>query len=327
METPTAFPRTAHMLKHDQRVSVMRFARKALSSAAFALLVPPNPINSIKANENTRRAAFIYAATPRSSSLGVHAPLPHASTSHTHTRPLLAVRVPPAADADPLPRSTPETDAQDGARGEHAWGERPHGTYVPWDADAYAWGWRTHACARTDEQWWRRPATLETRSRGALRTRTHIIGCACRLPHLYPPLIHPHPHPRNTPHTNPHRRPKKSCTPVQYDRGTPVHGVSYAVFPPVPLSSLAPLSSSSAPPPLTSSSADTRPGYGARRAGVGRAGTGPPVGYSTDEPYNGAPSSHVLAPSSSHVKFDPAAVGHDRAPRLPRRGRLQKKPG
>ncbi|KAJ7131079.1 hypothetical protein C8R44DRAFT_978125 [Mycena epipterygia] len=87
-----------------------------------------------------------------------------------------------------------------------------------------------------------------------------------------------------------------SSSSVRYDRGTPVR-VSYAVFSSLAASALVPLSSSSDP-----------------RAG-------PPVGYSTDEPYNGTPSSRSeppasssYAPSSPHVKFDPKTVGHDRSP-------------
>ncbi|KAJ7131119.1 hypothetical protein C8R44DRAFT_871650 [Mycena epipterygia] len=377
MEAPTALPRTTHMLKYDQRVRLMRSSRKVEAlldetllfvdsphAAAFAFPVPPNPINGIKANENnTCPVAFIYAATPRSSSLGVHMPPPHGSTSHAHTHPLLAVCVPPSASSSlsfpfafDRPRtssdsslapveSTQVTPAQDGA---HAEREVPHRARL--SCTLYAWVWDEAARARTHDQ---RAGQCEFYAEAGLEPESRALVQACairprsrgrfRLPYSTlssgawvrigkPPAQSAFSAPSTSVHSN-HASPawnaplwptppfvpsspsssssysstppQTSSFPVRYDRGTPVRGVSYAVFPPIPAPDLQPLSSSS---PSTTPS-DARPGYDARTRSAGARGAVgyvPPVGYSTDEPYNGAPSSH--APRSGSPS--PACAAH-----------------
>ncbi|KAJ7131117.1 hypothetical protein C8R44DRAFT_904149 [Mycena epipterygia] len=425
MEPPTALPRTTHMLKHDQRVRLLRSTRKVEAllgetplfvdsprTAAFEFPVPPNPINGIRANENKGRpAAFIFAATPRSSSLGVYHPDSpgHASSSRTsshppaHPRPLLAVRSPAAAHA------------QDGTRRAHPGGERPHGTRVPCAVYPYAWAVRARTSSggvkrqrsKLSRALSSRDPSARERTSSAARAQSDreaaedsdssasaysalsggewvrvekppvqsfsapYSSSASKPPstsfsasnYSAPPVSDPRaghqssssapvrptppsfiPSSSSPPSTSLPSAPRQgyssfyssssspsppsfssppaptkyaayepappptSSSPVRYDRGTPVRGVSYAVFPPLAASSLAPLSSSDRP--------------------------GPPVGYSTDEPYTGVPSSRVptssyappssrmpsqppasssYAPSSPHVKFDPG-VGHDRAP-------------
>ncbi|KAJ7131133.1 hypothetical protein C8R44DRAFT_871666 [Mycena epipterygia] len=154
------------------------------------------------------------------------------------------------------------------------------------------------------------PSNHLIRTWGTRPPRPRRYGPCC--PHSFPPSSYsssysspPVPTKYAAYESAPIPAPLKSSSPVRYDRGTPVHDVSYAVFPPVPLSSLAPLSST---PVL-------------------------PVGYRYDAPFTGTPSSHILrsgspapphmphvppsssyAPSSPHVMFDPGAVGHDRVP-------------
>ncbi|KAJ7131142.1 hypothetical protein C8R44DRAFT_871674 [Mycena epipterygia] len=113
--------------------------------------------------------------------------------------------------------------------------------------------------------------------------------------------------------------PTESSSPLRYDRGTPVHDVSYAVFPSIPASTLAPLSSASS---LLSSS-DTGAGSAgvaglpARAAGRlfdGRTVQRRPVLARSHFliPISTNPLSSSYAPPSAQVKFDPG-VGHDGA--------------
>ncbi|KAJ6511806.1 hypothetical protein DFH09DRAFT_1374376 [Mycena vulgaris] len=120
MAATTALPKTTHVLHHDQRARLMRSTRKveALLGETPLLVDPSTPQNSSFPNSNpdfaSRRPPFIYAATPRSSSLGVYTPHAHAHTStstsrahphpHPHVRPLLSVRLPP--DSEPPASAT-----------------------------------------------------------------------------------------------------------------------------------------------------------------------------------------------------------------------------
>ncbi|KAJ7131113.1 hypothetical protein C8R44DRAFT_731379 [Mycena epipterygia] len=454
MEPPTTLPRTTHMLKHDQRVRLLRSTRKVEAllgetplfvdsprAAAFEFPVPPNPINGIRANENNGRpAAFIYAATPRSSSLGVYHPDSpgHASSSRAnshppaHPRPLLAVRVPPTADADPPPSASslsfslafdrPRTSSDSSLASSLAPADearrrrtrkmarvvRTLGENIPTELvfpvpstpvrartssggigrqrsklsrnpSSAAPRGRVHSDARdldaaddsdssasaysalSGGEWVRvekppvqsfsapysssaskppstsfsasnysapppsdpRAGYMSSSSAPVRPAPPSFIPASSSPPSTSlpsappqgyssfyssssspsPPSFSSPPAPTKYAAYEPAPAPSISSSPVRYDRGTPVRGVSYAVFPPLAASALAPLSSSSDPR------------------------TGPSVGYSTDEPYNGVPSSRVPTssyappssrmpsqppPTSPHVKFDPG-VGHDRA--------------
>ncbi|KAJ7131122.1 hypothetical protein C8R44DRAFT_871652 [Mycena epipterygia] len=113
----------------------------------------------------------------------------------------------------------------------------------------------------------------------------------------------------------------KSSSPVHYDRGTPVGGVSFAVFPPVPLSSHVSLSSSSSSP-FSASPSDARPGHDARMRSAGAPvrlrHTSRALGLHLPRVRHTSPShsTYTLSSphvSSPHVKLD-LGVGHDRAP-------------
>ncbi|KAJ7131074.1 hypothetical protein C8R44DRAFT_871612 [Mycena epipterygia] len=363
MEAPTALPRTTHMLKHDQRVRLMRSTRQfeglfgetplfvnSPRAAAFAFLGPRNfTVNVIRANEdNARPAAFIYAATPPPPRLAYtcHRRRPRRPTPMCDpcSRPPLPPYPSPWPSIDPAPPSTPPSPPRmKHAGNEHArW---PPGADVggveldaeeEFQAESRA---LIQACALRPRRGGRfrllRECVLDPVGRvgvGARHDACAVLLCpasknfsssappvsnpplwptpptfipSSSSPHSSPtpPLAYSSPAPppstKYEPASAPTTQKSTSSSPVRYDRGTPVRRVSYAVFPPVPLSSLAPLSSSA-----------------------------PPVGYQSDTPYNGGRSSYVpCSPSSSpthgtrshfillcpvlaaHVKFD--AVGHD----------------
>ncbi|KAJ7729959.1 hypothetical protein B0H16DRAFT_223483 [Mycena metata] len=108
MGDPKPLPRTTHLLKHDQRVRLIRSTRKVEhilgETPLFIDPSSPGPSTSAFPAATSRRAAVIYVATPRSSSLGVYTPpadQAHASTSHIPARPVLSVRVPDPEYAEP----------------------------------------------------------------------------------------------------------------------------------------------------------------------------------------------------------------------------------
>ncbi|KAJ7166966.1 hypothetical protein C8R46DRAFT_861954, partial [Mycena filopes] len=95
-------PRTTHFLKPDQRTRLMRSTRKVehLLGETPLFVEPSTPRSSVFPAPAPRQAAYIYVATPRSSSLGVYAPpgsqaSSSSSSSHASTsRPVLAVSAP-----------------------------------------------------------------------------------------------------------------------------------------------------------------------------------------------------------------------------------------
>ncbi|KAJ7486723.1 hypothetical protein FB451DRAFT_1553956 [Mycena latifolia] len=95
MDGRSARPQTTHVLKHDQRVRLMRSTRKvgALLGETPLFIDPSSPQNTAFPDPRApaRQPAYIYAPNPRSSSLP-NGQL-YASTSRAAARPLLAVRV------------------------------------------------------------------------------------------------------------------------------------------------------------------------------------------------------------------------------------------
>ncbi|KAJ7034484.1 hypothetical protein C8F04DRAFT_1102014 [Mycena alexandri] len=125
MGDPKPLPRTTHLLKHDQRVRLMRSTRKVehILGETPLFIDPSSPSTSTFPVAASRRAALIYVATPRSSSLGVYTPpedRAHASSSHIPARPVLSLRVPdpecvepplsPASFSLPIHPTSPEDE-------------------------------------------------------------------------------------------------------------------------------------------------------------------------------------------------------------------------
>lgn len=106
MDDPTTLPVTTHFLKADQRVRLMRSTRKMehLLGETPLFIDTNSPVTPTFPQSRQTRAAYIYVAPARSSSLGVHIPpngdSSQASTSRVPARPLLAVRVPAPTNRD-----------------------------------------------------------------------------------------------------------------------------------------------------------------------------------------------------------------------------------